>query len=465
MSSTVTPTSSGLPISSSPGDASKSGEKLTLDIAIIGGGIVGVVLGFGLLYRGIRVKIYERASNFHEIGAGLSISAVTRECMSRLSPQVIESMQRVASLNQNPSYRFWDGYNVVNSDIQDVSETTALLFSIPIAELKFWGCLRSQLLDDLAKALPEGVIEFGKQLDSYIEPDDDGSKVIMRFSDGSTAEADAIVGCDGIRSRVRELLFGESHPAVYPSYTHKACYRTVVPIERGLPWLGHDKGNNYSMFLGPNAHMLTYPVANWTMLNVVIFLTDPDPWPDPERITITVNRGEVSQAFATWGPVVRGIANLLPAETSKWGLFDLGDHPVPSYARRRICIAGDAAHASSPHLGAGAGFGIEDALALATALDEAQSMLRHHGLSPAAVVTAAFESYSHIRYNRTQWLVQSSREMGNVYEWSHPGVMDDPEKCKAEFESRNRMLWDFDIDKMMEDTRSKINQSLGSLTL
>lgn len=448
-----TPTISGVGISppaDTDGKASPEGGR-PLEVAVIGGGIVGIVLALGLIHRGMRVKVYERANDFHEIGAGIAFTGVARECMARLSPRVIESMRRVGDENRNSFYRYWDGYNVASEE--DVAQSAALLFQLPIADLKYWGCLRAHLLDDLAKVLPEGIVQFNKQLVDYREDDEN---VTLYFSDGTTAKTDALVGCDGIKSRVRQILFGESDSAALASYTHKACYRTVVPIAQGVAALGHDKSHNQCMHMGPGAHVLTYPVAGWTLLNVVIFLADPNPWPDPSRLTLPGTRDEVVGALANWGPAVRGVADLLPPELLKWGIFDMAEHPAPTYARGRVCLAGDAAHASSPHLGAGAGFGVEDALALATALEEAQATLRQSREDGRAVaVAAALQAFNAVRSERTQWLVRSSREAGDLYEWVLPGIGNDIDKCKAGLAERTQKIWDFDVDEMVDGVKSQ----------
>lgn len=72
----------------------------------------------------------------------------------------------------------------------------------------------------------------------------------------------AVIGCDGIKSRTRKLLFGDNEPVSHASYTHQVAYRAVVPIAGGVAALGEDKANNQCMHMGPNAHVLTYPVSS-----------------------------------------------------------------------------------------------------------------------------------------------------------------------------------------------------------
>lgn len=172
-------------------------------------------------------------------------------------------------------------------------------------------------------------------------------------------------------------------------------------------------------------------------------------------MTAPARRDEVSSRLGNFSPSIQGLVDLFPEQITKWAIFDTADHPAPTYARGRVCIVGDAAHASSPFHGAGACMGVEDALALATALGVA---LKHHRvpspLDRAEAVKAAFQAYSQVRLERSQWLVASSRDMGDIYSWRYPATGSDGGKIKDEFERRSRNLWDFDVDGMLSDVAS-----------
>ena len=122
--------------------------------------------------------------------------------------------------------------------------------------------------------------------------------------------------------------------------------------------LGDWKAYNFHHHVGPGAHMTHYPVANGQALNVVVFLSDPNPWPDHENQVAEGTRDEVLAALQGWHPTVLGIVELLPEKMNTWALFDQGEFPLPRYNSGRVCLAGDAAHASSPHHGAGACLGV-----------------------------------------------------------------------------------------------------------
>jgi salicylate hydroxylase len=106
--------------------------------------------------------------------------------------------------------------------------------------------------------------------------------------------------------------------------------------------------------------MAHYAVANNTAVNVAVCVSDQGEWPDSSVMGMTGTRDSVLDAMRGWHPTVLGLLRLLPNELLKWGLFDYYEFPAARYNAGRVCIAGDAAHASTPHHGSGACFGVSD---------------------------------------------------------------------------------------------------------
>lgn len=261
-------------------------------------------------------------------------------------------------------------------------------------------------------------------------------------------------------------MYGPENPVSWPHFSHKVAFRALVPMDRAVAALGRFKAFNQHMHTGPRAHILHFPVAGGAFLNVVAFADDPSEWPlltspdDGERkrtaaatMTSPATRAEVAAVFEGWGPTVSRLVGLLPEELDRWAIFDTHDHPPPSYVSGRVCLAGDAAHATSPHHGAGAGIGVEDALALATLLGRARATLEEEAGAhePGEVLSRVLELYDRVRPARGRWLVKSSREACDIYEWSYPGTMADWDKCYAEIEARSHRLWYFDINGMLKE--------------
>lgn len=159
-----------------------------LDVAIVGGGIIGVITALGLLHRGMRVVIYERAATLQEIGAAIAFTGVARECMQRLNPRVHEVLAQVGRKSPHEKVRYWDGFHPRTKEAAALEESS-LLFDVPERDLAFWACLRSHFLQGMVEQLPEGTVKFRRQLVDYMDEEESG-KVVFRFADGSTAESD-----------------------------------------------------------------------------------------------------------------------------------------------------------------------------------------------------------------------------------------------------------------------------------
>ncbi|KAI8622915.1 putative salicylate hydroxylase [Xylariaceae sp. FL1651] len=429
---------------------------LSLDVAIVGGGIIGIMTAIGLLHRGINVAIYERASAWHEISAGFGLTGIARECMLRLDPTLLDTLSHISQkTGSSANIRYWDAFHP--QTMQDAQqEKSALLYHMPEKELAFWGVVRAHLLQAMAAQLPDGVVHFQKQLVGY-EDELGNDRIVLHFADGTEADAHALIGCDGIHSTTRRLLFGPEHLASRPSFSHTVAYRTMVPIAAGIEALGEDKALSACMHCAPDVNMMSYPVMDGAFLNVALFAHEPEDFPNAETMTASASNDEISRVVAGLSPHMTAIATLFPKKTVKWGIYDMYDHPAPTYARGLVCIAGDAAHASSPHQGAGACMGVEDALVLCEVLAEARDRRRDSKsqTTDRLVVNRALQAFSSVRLERSQWLVHSSREMGEMHQWRHGPTGRDAQSCRAKLEKASRRLWDFSVEKMVLDARSR----------
>ncbi|KAL2156752.1 hypothetical protein VTH82DRAFT_1498 [Thermothelomyces myriococcoides] len=431
-------------------------SKDPFHVAIIGAGITGVSIALSLEARGVSYTIYERASGFREIGAGIGFSPNAEHAMKTLNPAMFAAYRRAANPNGEDYFQWVDGY-----------ETNDLIFKLHIGKDGFQGGLRSAFLDEWSKLIPPGAVQFDRQLDTITDPISDASssgKLLIRFTDGTTATADAVIGCDGIRSRVRQIIAPDS--PTRPGYTQKFCFRALAPMSAAVAALGQARTSTRFMYNGPGAHIITYPVADGSLLNILAVLSDPNPaWPHP-RHTATGSKAEVEAAFASWCTIVRAIVDLLPdgedgsGRLDKWGIFDLAADPLPRFHDGRVCVAGDAAHATSPHLGAGAGMGIEDALVLGALLAEVgkrwiQAENESSG-SKVRLVEKALEVYNDVRYLRTQDVIHSSRKACDLFHWRDPAVARDPERFGKEITELFHRIWKYDVDGMVEEAMAKL---------
>ncbi|KAJ8113645.1 hypothetical protein ONZ43_g5112 [Nemania bipapillata] len=173
--------------------ASSSSPGEQPEVIIVGGGIIGLVLTIGLLRAGAKVKVYEQAQGFREIGAGIAFTANAIRCMNLIDPVIpvaLRSSGSVATSNggaEDPDdYLRWiDGYERHRDD----PRKQRLFYKLSAGPRGFEGCRRDQFLESLVKCIPPEVVELRKRLET-IEDRGEGQKLLLTFRDGTTAEAD-----------------------------------------------------------------------------------------------------------------------------------------------------------------------------------------------------------------------------------------------------------------------------------
>jgi salicylate hydroxylase len=267
-----------------------------------------------------------------------------------------------------------------------------------------------------------------------------------------------VIGCDGIKSRIRKVILGEDHPAADPSYSHQYALRGMVPMDLAIEALGEYKARNRHMHLGPDSHVVTVPIGLGKLINVVAFIKDSGDWEDATQLTGQADPQEVLKGFEGFGRPLRNLIKTLvdvSPRLDKWGIFDSVDNPPPTFASNRVCIAGDAAHATSPHHGAGAGMGIEDSLVLSTLLADVASTNLGPGVSRAVAIRAALAAYSNIRMERARFVAESSRVIGQIFEWRYQPTLQDWDKCLAELTWRSHRIWNYDQRAMIKKARAE----------
>ena len=168
-------------------------------IGIIGGGIGGVAAAVALERMGLRATVYERSGELKEAGAGMMLWPNATRILKNLG--VLEEVAARSGANTNFLVRATDGEVLMNLPLGK--------FEVPALCTR-----RSDVLAALVTALPPGCVRLGNELTQFRQ---ENGIVRVEFADGSTAEHDALVGADGIRSRVRTQLFPEVTP-IYRGY-------------------------------------------------------------------------------------------------------------------------------------------------------------------------------------------------------------------------------------------------------
>ncbi|HYP83075.1 FAD-dependent monooxygenase [Variovorax sp.] len=358
----------------------------TLKVGIVGAGIGGVALARALRLRGIDAYLFERAGAFGEIGAGVQITPNAAKVLRALG--LADQLDRVGFLPEAMVGRNWD--------------TGRELFRTPLREIcprlfgaDFYHVHRADVHAILCQDIPADRVRFNVQC---VGVDRTAHGATARFSDGSSFEADLIVGADGIHSVVRDALWGQSKA----SFTGHMCWRALVPVaQHPLPFVSPDA----SFWMGPKAHIVTYYVKGGAAVNIVA-VNESAEWV-AESWTEPSTREELLAAYQGWHPnIIALFERVESSQTFKWGLFDRD--PMQAWSQGRVTLLGDAAHPMLPFLSQGAAMAIEDGYVLAAALSHCPD------------VEAALRAYEAERRPRTARVQLEARERGRTYHLSTP---------------------------------------------
>jgi salicylate hydroxylase len=269
-------------------------------ISIIGGGLGGLLLAIGLSARGVPVRIYEAASQFTETSAGIGFGPNAVRAMSKLDPRIHDAFMMLKTENKWAEKRnTWFDFRLGWGDVPEF-----------VAELKMEGAdgggnvLRASFMNELVKLLPNDSVVFGKTL-SGIE--DNESQVKLYFGDGSTALADAVVGCDGIRSVVRKLLLGEDHAASRAVFAGMYIYRGLLEMDDAIAAVGEELARNSQVYMGKDGDLVTYPIEDGSVLNVVAFRKHKETSWKHERWVVDSFKEELMTDFQGWGTCVQNL--------------------------------------------------------------------------------------------------------------------------------------------------------------
>ncbi|KAI0332310.1 FAD/NAD-P-binding domain-containing protein [Cubamyces sp. BRFM 1775] len=409
-------------------------------VAICGGGIGGLTLAVALSrYPNIRVDVYEAAGQFKEIGAGVMIWSRTWKILSSLGME--EEFSRIA--HAPPDSKPGVGFDYRRSD-QPEEGSRFYLFQAP------YGCIRfhrAQFLDVLVDHLPSGVAHFGRRLLSYSAGTTRGgsqTELELHFADGSTATCDLLVGCDGIKSVVRKQMLEDyvmehgRNPQlldhIEPIWSGTIAYRGLIPVERLKDHNGleHRTIQTPMMYCGKSKHVVSYSISRGSIVNVVAMASQPrlygtiypGPW------VTECSADELLECYSGWEPEVTEMLKCIENPT-KWAIHEL--KPLPFYVQGRVVLLGDAAHAMTPHQGAGAGQAIEDAFILAEILGHPNTTL--------PMLPQALSAYEAIRLPMANHVLRGSRDSGDIYEFNGP-LADDLPRLGPQIGRQWDWLWE-----------------------
>lgn len=348
--------------------------KRTKRIAVVGAGLGGATVGALLQLEGYDVRLYEQARAFERIGAGIHVSANVMKVLRHLGAEA--RLNRIGIHPDAFTSRKWD--------------TGEILFELSLGETgeqKYGAGYITVHRNDLHSAILEKVaadrIEFGKRLtDVSVKAD----KAILRFEDGSEAEADIVIGADGVNSKVRDAVVGARKSRFVGAVAHRAIYPSSM--------LGGLEVRNCTKWWGPNSHILIYYIEQSRNEIYLVTSAKASAW-NSQASWEYVSCDEVLAAFKGFHPEVQTVIGRAP-ELTKWPILDV--EPINKWTEGPFVLLGDACHAMTPYMASGAAMAIEDAAVLARCLVQADD----HG--------EAFALYHATRLPRVQKVQRISAE-------------------------------------------------------
>lgn len=336
-------------------------------VVVVGAGIAGLTAAAALARAGIGCRVVEQATELTEIGAGIQLAPNASLLLHRLG--LARHLDRVAVRPEAIEMRRWNDNSVLMRN--PLGAECELLYRAP-----YYAVHRAHVQQGLLNLLPAGTVRLGMRCVTVERHD---NEAVLHFADGSALPADVVVAADGIHSVLRGVLISDE-----PRFAGQLVYRGLVPSSR-LPRPARRR--SVTIWLGPGQHFVCYPVAGGELISFAATTPADDCRVESWHATGTV--AEVLAAYAGWHEELREVVQA--ADTvRKWALHDRDF--VPKWSDRRLTLIGDAAHPMLPFGAQGAAQGIEDAVALAACLRDADR----------DSVPAALARYETVRKPRTE---------------------------------------------------------------
>ncbi len=357
---------------------------MRIPILIVGGGIGGMTAALALAHAGYPVHLVEQSPEFTEIGAGIQLAPNAIRVLDRLG--LLAEINRVSVQPKQ----------LVLLDIQTADRLATVDLADPFVNrygYPYTVLHRGDLLEILLAACRADDRIYLESDKTVTDVSDENNWARVGFADGTSYGCDAVVGADGLWSKVRQLVSDDQ-----PVCSAYVAYRgAVAPADLPLPV---DQEAEF-IWIGPNKHLVQYPIRGGDLYNQVAVFRSERYRPGAERDGDWGTPDELDQHFGTACEQVRSSVTLFKRER-RWPMYDR--EPIDNWTTGRITLLGDAAHPMLQYLAQGACQAIEDAGILAG------YMVKHAG-----DVTEAFASYQQERLPRTAQIQQVARAWGEIW--------------------------------------------------
>lgn len=345
-------------------------------IAIIGAGMGGLTAALALQRLGFEPRVYEQADQINEVGAGLTLSPNSTCVFRHLGLE-----ERLRDVSVEPSHSAVRHYQTGEWLVsRERGPSVEAEYGAPYLQ-----CHRADLHDALLDSVKANDANCLRLSHRFVGIEQDGGPATVLFADGTSAEADVVIGADGVRSEVRGSLFTPQEPI----FTGHVAWRGLVPVDSLPEEVTPDSG----ISIGPERLFTRYFVRRRELINVVAFARMSG-W-EVESWSEHADMDELLHVFDGWNSEVRMLLEAMPAEFCfKWALFVR--EPMENWTVGRATLLGDSAHPMLPFLGMGAATAVEDGVVIARCLEQTRD------------VEAALASYQAARLPRANFIMEES---------------------------------------------------------
>lgn len=316
-----------------------------LNIAIVGAGYAGAAAAKALSLLGANVNVYEQANEMREVGAGIGLRPSTMDRFREWG--IFDAIAKVSS----PS----DYFEILTATGDPIMKDT---WPATADQTKTYLIHRGDFIDALVGVLPEGMVHLGHKLQTV---EDRGDRSVLTFTNGTTVEADLVVGADGIKSVVREQLFSDKGPR----FSGEHAYRAVISVDDAHGMVTDD---NLRMYIGKGTKVYLLPLRHRGQVSFDITALCPDSTWAPQ-----ITKDDLLETVEGFDERIVNITRDLDMDTVNIrAVYDID--PIDTWHSDSVVLVGDAAHSMLHHQGQGANSAILDAGGLADALREADSV-------------------------------------------------------------------------------------------